>query len=68
MVQDSDLGDLAYRASFRARNLIEKAHSIQVEIGNDLVANDLVALDSSAATGIQVETGSPFESEVVIDS
>jgi len=63
--QDSGSGIQACRASFPAKSLIGKAHSIQVEMGNDL-------LDSGSSVGIEslveidnlVGTGSPSASVV----
>ena len=63
-----DLGILAYRASFPAKSLIGKAHSIQVEMGNDLhrFGSSVEILRSGSSVGIDslVETGSPFASGV----
>ena len=61
--QGFDLGIQAYRASFPARSLTGKAHSTQVEIGNDLLGSgNSVGIDSL------VGTGSPFGRAAVIDS
>jgi hypothetical protein len=57
----SGSGILAYRASFPAKSLIGKAHSIQVEVGNDLHR-------SGSSVDSPVGTGSPFESVVVTGS
>ena len=58
-----DLGIPAYRASFPAKSLIGTAHSIRVEMGNDLHRSG-----SSVEIDSLVGTGSPFESVVVTGS